>query len=146
MNLSKTGVVAASALAMAVAFATPAAADFWWETDEGKLYFDGASGNWGVFRFLDNNSNIKQDVAIYINGMGPQYTGTGLKPGTYDAQWFDYTDNDCGREAVDPDGKVARSWGVMSFTVKQDYNYFTADVWQCENNKPMGKFNGTPGK
>ncbi len=147
MRFATPGLLALAGFASALSFATPAAADFAWSTSEGPMYFEGASGNYGRFMFLDSNNQLKTDVKIYINGVGPQYTDSfpGVKPGTYDAQWFNYDDNDCGREAVDPDGGVARSWGVMSITVKQDNDYFTADVWQCENNKPLGKFEGTPG-
>lgn len=146
MKLSSAKLCASVGLVAAVAVSTPAAADFWWETDQGTLYFDGAAGNWGVFRFLDKEKGqTLPGIAIYINGLGPQYTGTGIQPGTYDAQWFNYSGEDCGEQVADPEGNVSSNWGVMSFTINQDYNYFSADVYNCREENPVTTFNGTPG-
>ncbi len=146
MKFWKSGLFAATGLAALMSFATPAAADFWWDTDEGKLYFEGASGNWGVFYFLTDSNELNKEVAIYLDGVGPQYSGgIGIKPGTYSAQWFNYNETGCSRPAVDPDGRTANDWGVMNFTVKEDYNYFSAEVFKCEENEPVGTFTGKPG-
>jgi len=130
-----------------MSFPTPASADFWWDTSEGQLYFDGASGNYGVFRFLDGNGGTNNGVAIYINGVGPQYTDSlpGIKPGKYEAYWFNYEGNDCNKDAVDPDGNVANEWGAMWFTVEQNNDYFTAQVYECGAQTSTDVFKGTPG-
>ncbi len=147
MKFGKNSLLAAAGFAAALAISTPASADFWWETEMGTLYFDGASGNYGVFRFLNKETGqTLPGMALFLNGVGPQYSSTGVQPGTYDAQWFDYNGDDCEYEAVDPDGKAAGEWGTMSFTVHDDRNYFTAEVYNCADQTPVATFKGTPGK
>jgi hypothetical protein len=146
MKISKSILVAAASLAAAISFANSALADFWWDTSQGQLYFDGASGNYGVFRFLDGQGGTKQNITIYIYGMGSQYTdGFGVRPGTYEAQWFNYEGSDCGFDAVDPDGKTASEWGAMWFTIENDSDYFTAQRYDCQEQTPSAVLNGTPG-
>jgi len=144
MRIVTSGYLTAASVALATLVSSPASADFSWNTSEGPLYFDDASGNYGVFYFLDANNNLKEDVAFYINELGPQYH-TGVMPGTYAAYWYNYTDNDCGTKKLDPDGKAAYSWGTMWFTIAQDSDYFTAEVFDCDETTPSGKFSGTPG-
>jgi len=147
MKFFKLSYLTAAGAAIAMSFSSPALADFWWDTSEGQLYFDGASGDFGVFRFLDGQGGLEESVAIYIKGVGSQYTDDlpGVKPGTYEAQWFNYEGTDCSRDAVDPDGNIANEWGVMWFTVEQNNDYFTAQVYDCEEQTPSDEFKGTPG-
>ncbi|WP_138165049.1 hypothetical protein [Parasedimentitalea maritima] len=147
MRIVNSGYLTAASLALATIVSTPASADFWWDTREGPLYFDGASGNYGVFYFLDDNNNRRKEVAIYIDGMGPQYTDNhpGVFPGRYGAFWFNYDGDNCETQSTDPDGRVANEWGKMWFTVDQNSDYFTAEVYDCDEQTPSEEFSGTPG-
>ena len=146
LKATKLGLTVAAGLLLGSMGGQKAMADFWWETDQGTLYFEGASGNWGVFKFLDDSNNIIPRIGLFIKGMGPMYTGGGVRPGTYEAQWFDYSGSDCSREAQDPTGRIAQEWGTMWFTVHEDINYFTAQVYNCDETEPATTFRGTPGQ
>ena len=136
------------ALVSMVAVTTPAAADIWWETELGTLYWEDVVKNNGVFKFLDEQNEIKDSLGFFIDGLASQYSNVGVKPGTYRGTWYLYgkAEAECRWRTTDPYGKRASYWGTLSITFHQDYNYFTADLSACNGRTKDFKLNGTPGQ
>lgn len=144
---SRISAVAVGFAAMA-AFASPATADVWWETELGTLYWEDVVKGNGVFKFLDEKNEIKETLGFFIDGLASQYSSVGVKPGTYQGTWYLYEKSqaECRWRSTDPYGKKASYWGTLSITFHQDYNYFTAHMSACNGRSKDFTLNGTPGQ
>jgi hypothetical protein len=141
--------LAAVGLAAAVSLSSPAAADVWWETENGTLYWDGTVDDYGVFRYMlrDQNNAMDKNSAFFIDGLGPLYTSGGSMTGKYEGLWFKYGGRrkTCDFEVEDPNGVTTNSWGSLSIEFKADENYFTLKLADCEHSEISNTLNGTPG-
>ena len=151
MNIKSAFTLTTIGLAATITLSSPAVADVWWETKDGTLYWDGAVGDYGVLRFLlkDQDYKLDKNSAFYVDGMGPLYTSNGKLTGTYGGLWFKYgrgARNSCDFEVEDPEGNKTKNWGSLSITYKQDDNYFTLELSNCEHPEVTRTLEGTPGE
>ena len=134
-------------LGAALALASPAAADTWWETEEGTFYFNGGVDGWGEFVFIENGQ-VVDGFKVFIDEMEDVYYGrSDFEMRSYVGYYAIYDSNEyCSITRLDPYGNQIADYGEARMTFQGNWQYFTLELTQCADDDRMHVLYGMPGQ